>query len=467
MFNHLRSRITILMIIAALISVITIGIISNITLFNKFDEYLGKEKENRVDEVIKLIKENYKKDGWSQKTSENIKLSHLVKEFDILIRDEQNDIFLSQKRNSNSNIHEHMMNNQMGMGMSSENSDDYIVEKKDLEYNDKKIGELEIGYSDSLVIGSREIEFTREINKSIIYSAIISILVAILLGIYFSKFISKPIIEVKNTTNELEKGNLDISVKGRSKIKELNQLTASINYLKESLKTENNLRKRLTSDISHELRTPLTILKSHIEAVQDGIWEMDKDRIEIFSKEVDRLILLVEQLKFLNNIRERKISIDTGKVDLSKISNEVLKGIEIGFVRKNIVITKNIMENIFISADRDKMKQIIINLFSNAIKFTPENGEVSITIYKENGFGIFKLKNSGEGIDVNDLPHVFERLYRTDKSRNRDKGGSGLGLAIAKEIVEAHGGEISVKSNKNSFTEFEVQIPLYEDILQK
>ncbi|MGO1368867.1 MAG: ATP-binding protein [Senegalia sp. (in: firmicutes)] len=454
MFNHLRARITILMIIATLISVITISIISNITLSNSFYEYLTSQKQNRVDEIVDLIKNNYNEDGLDEREIENMKYSPLAKGFDILVKDNEGNIILAIER-KNSNMHDHMMN------MMGNDEKNYIVKTIDLEKNNQKIGELEIGYSDSLVVGNRELEFTRDINKSIIYSAIISIFVAISMGLYFSKFISKPIIEVKNTTNELSHGNLDISVQTRSKIKELNELTASINYLKESLKTENNLRKRLTSDISHELRTPLTILKSHIEAVQDEIWEMDKDRIEIFRKEVDRLILLVEQLKFLNNIRERNILINIEKVNLEKISNEVLKNIEIGFIRKNIRIKKNINENIFISAENDKMKQIIINLLSNSIKFTPEDGQVFINIYKENGFGIFKLKNSGEGIDKNDLPHVFERLYRTDKSRNRDRGGTGLGLAIVKEIVEAYGGNIEVESVENEFTEFIISIPLY------
>jgi len=442
------------MIIATLISVITISIISNITLSNSFYEYLTSQKQNRVDEIVDLIKNNYNEDGLDEREIENMKYSPLAKGFDILVKDNEGNIILAIER-KNSNMHDHMMN------MMGNDEKNYIVKTIDLEKNNQKIGELEIGYSDSLVVGNRELEFTRDINKSIIYSAIISIFVAISMGLYFSKFISKPIIEVKNTTNELSHGNLDISVQTRSKIKELNELTASINYLKESLKTENNLRKRLTSDISHELRTPLTILKSHIEAVQDEIWEMDKDRIEIFRKEVDRLILLVEQLKFLNNIRERNILINIEKVNLEKISNEVLKNIEIGFIRKNIRIKKNINENIFISAENDKMKQIIINLLSNSIKFTPEDGQVFINIYKENGFGIFKLKNSGEGIDKNDLPHVFERLYRTDKSRNRDRGGTGLGLAIVKEIVEAYGGNIEVESVENEFTEFIISIPLY------
>ncbi|MBS4538882.1 HAMP domain-containing histidine kinase [Clostridium sp. D2Q-11] len=468
MINHLRTRITILMIIAALISVITIGVISNITLFSKFDEYLSKEKENRIEEVINFIEESYKVDKWTEKTKDNIELSPMVEGFDLLIRDNKGDIILSKKMNK-SFINDHMMGKGMGMGMmrgrnsNFENStgDNYKVDNISLEANGENIGTLQIGYYNSLVVGSQEVEFTKGINQSILYAAIISIVVAIILGIYFSRFISKPIIDVKETTNELSKGNLDTSVKTRSKITEINQLTSSINYLKESLNSENILRKQLTSDISHELRTPLAILKSHIEAIQDGIWELNDERLLVFQKEVDRLILLVEQIKFLNNIKEHNISLNLEKLDFEKIVQEVNEGFEIEYLRKNITLVKNLEQNIYVLGDEYRLKQVIINLFSNGIKFTNNNGRIDIEIFKENDYGVFQISNTGEGISKEDLPYIFERLYRTDKSRNRDKGGSGLGLSIVKELVNAHNGQVKVNSEIGKKTVFTVYIPLY------
>lgn len=455
MLNHLRGRITILMIVASLIAVITIAIISNITLSSKFDEYLTSQKQNRVDDVVDLIKNSYRENNWDKSEIQNIKFSPVAKGFDILVKNNHGDVILSITRN-NSNMHEHMMDM---MGMDSDSGDNYVVKKIDLKENDKKIGEIEIGYSDSLVVGNREVEFIKEINKSILYSAIISIIVAISLGVYFSKFISKPIIDVKNTTNELSHGNLDISVESRSKIEELNQLTASINYLKESLKTENKLRKRLTSDISHELRTPLSILKSHMEAISDGIWELDKERINIFQKEIDRLILLVEQLKLLNNIREHKMKLELSKIDLNSMIEEIMDGFEISFTKKHIKLESNLKEDVYVLADNNKIKQVLINLFSNAVKFTPKNGKVNIYLDNDNKYGIFKIKNTGEGIDKKDMAHVFERLYRTDLSRNRDRGGTGLGLSIVKEIIEAHDGYVKVESEKEEWTEFIIALP--------
>ncbi|WP_130807855.1 sensor histidine kinase [Senegalia massiliensis] len=455
MLNHLRGRITTLMIVASLIAVITIAIISNITLSNKFDEYLTSQKQNRVDDVVDLIKNSYRENNWDKSEMKNMKFSPVAKGFDILVKNNEGDVILSITRN-NSNMHEHMMDM---MGMDSDSGNNYVVKKIDLQEDNKKIGEIEIGYSDSLVVGDREIEFIKEINKSILYSAIISIIVAILLGVYFSKFISKPIIDVKNTTNELSHGNLDISVESRSKIEELNQLTASINYLKESLKTENKLRKRLTSDISHELRTPLAILKSHMEAISDGIWELDKERINTFQKEIDRLILLVEQLKLLNNIREHKMKLELSKIDLNPMIEEIIDGFEISFKKKNIKLENNLKESVCVLADNNKIKQVLINLFSNAVKFTPQNGKVNIYLDDDNNYGMFKIKNTGEGIDKKDMVHVFERLYRTDLSRNRDRGGTGLGLAIVKEIIESHDGYVKVESEKGKWTEFIIALP--------
>lgn len=468
MINHLRTRIIILMIIAALISVITIGIISNITLFNKFDQYLSEEKEDRIEEVIEFIEESYRAEGWTANTQEIIELSPMTEGFDLLIEDNQGNIVISKRINKNS-MHEHMMGNGMGMGMmwgrnsnfSQNTGDNYKVDEIKLTSNGDNIGTVQIGYYNSLVVGSEEIEFTKGINQSIIYAAIISIVVAVILGIYFSKFISRPIIQVKDTTNELSKGNLKTSVKTRSKITEINQLTSSINYLKESLNSEHILRKQLTSDISHELRTPLAILKSHIEAIQDGIWELNEERISVFQKEVERLILLVEQIKFLNNIKEHKITLDLEKISLDKVTEEIIDGFEIEFIRKNMNVSTDLDYNIFILADRNKLKQIIINLFSNAIKFTDDKGEVNIKVYNNDRYGIFEISNTGEGIPKEDLPYIFERLYRIDKSRNRNKGGSGLGLSIVKELVKAHNGEVEARSEIGKNTVFKIYIPLY------
>jgi len=139
---------------------------------------------------------------------------------------------------------------------------------------------------------------------------------------------------------------------------------------------------------------------------------------------------------------------------------EVNEGFEIEFLRKNITLVKNLEQDIYVLGDEDRLKQVIINLFSNGIKFTNNNGRIDIEIFKENDYGVFQISNTGEGISKEEIPYIFERLYRTDKSRNRDKGGSGLGLSIVKELVNAHNGQVKVNSEIGKKTVFIIYIPL-------
>ncbi|WIF95408.1 sensor histidine kinase [Caminicella sporogenes] len=471
MFNKLRTRLTLFILIGTIFSIAIVSIITNITLFQKFDYYLKSEQENRINQIVRHVKESYRVNGgWNEESFLNIEASPFISNFDLTIKDNNgNIIFTHHMKRNMMKMHMKMMG-RMGKGFMSRrnlnknfniNNGEYKIKSFELKDKGKIVGYIEIGYIGPFMVSEREVEFTKDINKAIMYAAFFSIVVAIILGIYFSKLFTRPILKIIEASNAISNGNLDIKIEEENKIEELSELSKSINHLSKSLKEQQKLRKRLTTDIAHELRTPLTILKSHVEAIIDGVWQPTKERMIIFKNEVDRLMKLVKQLKYLVDIESHEIILDVKEFEISKLLREIIEGFRYEFDKKNIVIKDDIKENIFINGDRDKISQVIINLLSNALKFTEAGGTVKVVLKDESDNIIISVEDNGIGIPEKDLPYIFERLYRSEKSRSRKTGGAGIGLTIAKMLIKAHDGEITVQSEEGKGTKFTIRLSKY------
>lgn len=468
--NKLRTRLILLILGGAIFSIVLVSIITNITVLKNFDLYMRNEQENRLEEVVQLVEQSYtSNNGWTEAALKNISISPLIRNFDIEIKDENNNpIFTYYMENKMIQMHNDMMG-RMGNGMmrgrgsgmmgSNLRDENYILEEYGLLFNNEKIGTITIGHIGPFLVSESEIEFKKGINMSIFYAAVISVIAAILLGVHSSKIFSRPILKITEAANDIREGKLDTKVEMSNNIIELQELSMSINHLSKSLSDQDRLRKRLTSDISHELRTPLTILQSHIEAISDGIWEPTQDKLDICKNEVIRLIKLVEELKHLNDIENHELTLDIQQYSLSKDLNEVAESFQYQFQEKSIILNSNINENVQIYGDKDKIKQVLVNLLSNAFKFTNAGGTVNIGLLENREQVEITVEDTGIGIEEQDVPYVFERFYRSDVSRNRKTGGTGIGLTITKTLIEAHGGKIVVESKKNKGTKFTIILP--------
>ncbi|AOY76473.1 sensor histidine kinase [Clostridium formicaceticum] len=470
MFNKLRSRFILMILGGAIFSIVLVSIITNITLFRKFDLYMRDEQGKRLEEVVQLVEQSYAfHNGWTEGALENIRLSPLIDNFDINIRDaEDHLIFTHYMESTMIQMHNEMMG-KMGQGMMGRNhfgmmrnnsrGENYTIDQHDLLFNNESIGKISIGFIGPFLVSEREIVFARGINISIFYGAIISVVAAIFLGMYSSKVFSRPILQITEAANHIRQGKLDTKIEIPNNVLELQELSRSINHLAKSLGDQEGLRKRLTSDISHELRTPLTVLQSHIEAMSDGIWEPTKDKLDICKNEVIRLIKLVEELKYLTDIESHKLTLEMKQYCLSKDLNEIIESFRYQFQNKGIIIHHAIDQDIYIYADKNKIKQVFMNLLSNALKFTNSGGSVNVGMVEQRGEIEITVEDTGSGIEHEDLPYIFERFYRGDISRNRKTGGTGIGLTITKNLIESHGGRISVESKKGKGTKFTILLP--------
>ncbi|MCX7924095.1 MAG: cell wall metabolism sensor histidine kinase WalK [Clostridia bacterium] len=269
-----------------------------------------------------------------------------------------------------------------------------------------------------------------------------------------------------NTQKEIDIGDKIISVYFAlftDEEEKIEGIIAVLQDITEQQKLE-RMRREFVANVSHELRTPLTSIKSYTETLLDGALE-DRETTERFlnviDSESDRMTRLVKDLLQLSRLDNQQMQWIMQEVSFEKLVREAVDKIRIEAVNKGQLLESYVIGDIpAIIADHDRIEQVVLNILSNAIKYTPQNGKITVYIGRMYSDVYMKVSDTGIGIPESDLPRIFERFYRVDKARSREMGGTGLGLAIAKEIVEAHGGSIAISSEGGKGTEVTVKLPI-------
>jgi signal transduction histidine kinase len=240
---------------------------------------------------------------------------------------------------------------------------------------------------------------------------------------------------------------------------EVGELVAAFNQMVSSLQRVEKLRKDLVADVAHELRTPLTNMRGYLEALRDGVLPATPQQIASLHEEVLRLVRLVEGLHQLAVADAGIQRLRLEPLNLGALAAQTLESFKPRFAQKGINLsTTGSDHGAVVTVDHDQFVCVLNNLFENALHYTSPNGEVTASICREGPAVILEVSNTGEGIPPHDLPFVFERFYRGEKSRSREHGGAGIGLSLVKQIVEAHGGTISADS-RHGLTSFRVTLP--------
>jgi signal transduction histidine kinase len=322
---------------------------------------------------------------------------------------------------------------------------------------------LSLYYKQMPGIDPRAVHLNYHFEQAMIQSTLLtvfgSIILAIIVSLYITKRITAPLIEMRKVAEQMTQGNLQsrVAIRGKDELAELGQ---ALNHLTEELEKQEALRKNLTSDIAHELRTPLATLKSHMEAFKDGIWKPTPDRIDSCYEEIERLIHLVSDLEQLTRLESPGFTLEQSEEDLADIARQGVRSMQAAFVQKGVDLQVHANDGVRVRVDRKRVIQILVNLLSNALKFTDSGGKVMVRVKEETNGGMLIVSDNGAGIPSSEIPKVFERFYRVDKSRNRKLGGSGIGLTIVKKLVEAHEGKIWIESEEGKGTTVSILFPL-------
>ena len=287
------------------------------------------------------------------------------------------------------------------------------------------------------------------------------VLAALLLALLLSQVLTKPITDLSRTMRKMGKGDLSVraTVRGSG---ELRELAENYNAMADQLERQDKTRNQFVSNASHELRTPLTTMKIMLETVMYQPEMPDDLRMEFMqdmNHEIDRLTGIVTDLLTLTRMDNRNDKLQLETVDMSGMTEETIRMLAQNAEQRHQQLYGNVAPGLTMEGDRSKLNQILYNLTENAIKYTPDNGHIVVSLYEEDGNLIWKVKDDGVGIPEEDQVHIFERFYRVDKARSRETGGTGLGLSIVKQLVNMHGGTISVKSRAGNGSEFTVVLP--------
>jgi signal transduction histidine kinase len=303
-----------------------------------------------------------------------------------------------------------------------------------------------------------DFHFMKTLNTLLVGSGALSLFLAIAFGCILAQQMSDPICKVAAVAKRMSDGDYAVRIEEITSIKELEELMSSVNHLARSLGSQENLRKQLTADVAHELRTPLTTIGTHIEAMVEGIWEPTPERLSSCHEEIVRISKLVCDLESLAKVESGNLRLNKTSVNLFELTEKVIRNFETEARSKKLHVSiEGKCPDVW--ADRDRISQVFINLFSNAVKYTPPGGTIRVILSEGDNSSLLVVEDDGAGIPQEELPFIFERFYRADKSRNRTSGGSGIGLAIVQSIVTAHGGKVRAESRLEHGSRFQVALP--------
>ena len=306
---------------------------------------------------------------------------------------------------------------------------------------------------------SPESNFLNNFNKIMYYAVAVMLIIAAMIAIFMAYRISTPVLNAARRAQQISMGKYTVEGQNASDITELQTLIESVDRLGRGLEEQEELRKRLMSDIAHELRNPVAVIKSHLEAIEDGVWEPTPERIRLTVSEVDRLSQLIREVEKLTSIEGAAHSLSVEETDASSVVEKASLVFDPLYKNKGVELKRDIEPGVMMQLDGAKMRQVVENLLSNALRYTDAGGSVTVALTGGEKEMTVSVADTGIGIAAKDLPYIFERFYRTDVSRARTSGGIGIGLAIVKAIVEAHGGTIEVESEPGKGTRFTVKIP--------
>lgn len=333
-------------------------------------------------------------------------------------------------------------------------------------------GGMMMGGQFSTMMGAAEQGFLERVNRAVWLAGLAGAVAALILGFIVFRGVTAPLGRLTRAAHSVAAGDLSqrVSVRTGDEIAELGE---AFNSMAANLERGEQLRRQMTADIAHELRTPLSVIQGNLEAILDGVYAPDAEHIQPALDQAQLLTRLVEDLRTLALAEAGQLSLSIQPTEAKELARRVVASFEAKASAKQVTLSLDTPDSpLYVRADGQRIAQVLTNLIGNALRYTPEGGQVQVRLQVQDRATVLAVHDTGSGIAPEDLPHVFDRFYRADKSRTREgvardgasrdpqgASGSGLGLAIARSIVEAHGGRIWAESEAGQGTTVAFTLP--------
>lgn len=332
--------------------------------------------------------------------------------------------------------------------------------------NDEQVGMVFVRvFGSETLLTQADQDFRNKSYQAMIFASLFSVLVAILAGFILARLLSRPINSITNAARALKEGNYSARTHMAGE-DEIARLGKTFDQMADSVEANRDMERRLVTDVAHELRTPLMAIQSTVEAMIDGVFAADEERLETLNSEVRRLSRLVDALLKLSRLENRANPVEFSKVDLVEMVDTVVATHQTYVEESGLEFTYHHDPHVYVYGNADMLRQATANLISNAVRYTPEGGSVRVSVTQGELMGTIVVQDTGIGFTDEEAKNVFSRFWRADAGRTRESGGLGIGLSVVKEIADRHGGWVRAEGKPNEGARFTIYIPLYNRTMQ-
>ena len=317
-------------------------------------------------------------------------------------------------------------------------------------------------YGSEALVTQADEEFRNNSYQAMVFAAVLAIVLASCIGFLFARTLVGPINRMTSTAKAIKEGDLSArtDLHGEDEIARLGE---TFDAMADSIERDRELERRLTTDVAHELRTPLMAIQSTVEAMVDGVFAADEERLETVNSEVQRLSRLVDAILRLSRLESRSTPMKKEIVDVGELINGIVSTHEAFVSDSGLTLSYEMERNVCVLGDADMIRQATANLISNAVRYTPEGGHISVRVRRGEIMAAIQVEDTDIGLSPEEAKMVFSRFWRADAGRTRESGGLGIGLSVVKEIVDRHHGWVQVEGAKGRGACFTIHIPLYKD----
>jgi two-component system sensor histidine kinase BaeS len=429
-------------------SALLTAVLVNTAFTGRFQDYLDEQQHAQQEQLVELFAADYRRNGaWNPMSLNRLAPTVIMTGSEAELLDASGQRVWSLADASTDAGTPEMHREMMGSGSLGPPSSLPVV------IAGRAVGNLVVRVPQG-AIPTVDKEFRSSVNRLLVAGAFAAALVALIVGVYTARRATNPITELTSAAEDLAAGQRDRRV-ATVPNNEIGQLATAFNTMAEHVEKEDQLRRAFTADVAHELRTPLAILRSELESVQDGVRQPTDDVIASLHDETLRLTQLVADLEALASADAAGFTLDRQPISLSAIVADATAALAGRFDDAAITVHTD-LDEVWVDADPVRVAQIVTNQLTNTVKFVPAGGTVTITLRETDRWAELTIADTGPGIPADDLPHIFDRFYR---SRTARADGSGIGLAVVAQLVGAHGGTITASSTPGHGATFTTRLP--------